>query len=482
MFDRESAPRVLSEEQLEAIHGQAIRILSEIGTEVLDERARALLANAGLNVEGERVRWDRAFVEEMVARAPSSFRLHGRNPERSVTIGMGAPVLAPTGGCPFVSDLDGGRRSGTIADHDRLVKVAHASDQLSVMHSGTVEANDIPVRTRHLDMDLSAIRWSDKPYTAYGSAGWKTEDAIQMAAIVHGGRKAIEANPAILVIVNPNSPLVWDTRMVQTLLAAAEAGQPIAVTPFLLAGGTVPVTIAGALSVQVAEALSGVALAQLVRPGVPCLYGSFFTALDMRTGNPAFGMPETVLAMVAGRQLAERFGLPYRGGGSFASGNVLDGQTAAESTTSLWGTMLAHPDFVLHAAGWIEGSLTVSFEKLAFDLEVLRLFERMREGIAAEAGDLAFEAIAEAGPGGMFLASPHTMERFRQALYMSPMFLTTDFGTWESSGGETIEVGANRAWKRLLDSYEDPGLDPAIEEELHTFVAKRREQIPDDDE
>lgn len=482
MFGREDAPRVLSEEQVETIHQQAIRILEEIGTDVLDERARALLADAGQTVEDTRVRWDREFVEEMVAKAPSSFTLHARNPERTVTIGEGGPVLAPVGGCPFVSDLDRGRRSGTIEDHDVLVKLAHASDLLTCMQSGTVEATDLPVQVRHMDMDLSTLRWSDKPYVAYGTAGWKTEDSIAMAAIVHGGRDAIERRPGIMIVVNPNSPLIWDTRMVQALLACAEANQPVVVTPFLLAGGTAPVTMAGALSIQVAEALSGVALAQLVRPGVACLYGSFFTALDMRTGSPSFGMPEAVLAILAGRQLADRYGLPYRGGGGFASGNVLDGQSAAEATMSLWGTMLAGTDFVLHAAGWIEGSLTASFEKLAFDLEVLRLFERMRPGIGTEGDDLAFEAIAEAGPGGMFLASAHTMARFKESLYMSPMFLTTDFATWEQSGGHTVEVRANQAWKQLLESYEDPGLDPGIEEELRRYVAKRREEIPDEEE
>jgi trimethylamine--corrinoid protein Co-methyltransferase len=482
MFERENAPHVLSEDQLEAIHQQALRILSEIGTDVLDERGRALLAEAGQAVEDTRVRFDREFVMEMVAKAPSSFELRGRNPERSVRIGEGGPVLAPVGGCPFVTDLDAGRRSGTIEDHDRLVKLAHASDLLTCMQSGTVEATDLHVRSRHMDMDLSTIRWSDKPYVAYGTAGWKTEDSIAMAAIVHGGRDAIERQPVLMIVVNPNSPLIWDTRMVQALLASAEANQPVVVTPFLLAGGTAPVTLAGALSVQVAEALSGVALAQLARPGVPCLYGSFFTALDMRSGSPAFGMPEAVLAILAGRQLADRYGLPYRGGGGFASGNVLDGQSAAEAAMSLWGTMLAGTDFVLHAAGWIEGSLTASFEKLAFDLELLRLFERMGRGIGAGEDDLAFEAIREAGPGGMFLASPHTMARFKEALYMSPMFPTTDFATWESSGGQTVDALANRAWKALLETYEDPGLDPAIEEELLAYMAKRRREIPEEDD
>ncbi|MGZ4137472.1 MAG: trimethylamine methyltransferase family protein, partial [Actinomycetota bacterium] len=229
MFERDAAPRALTEEQLDAIHEQAIRILQEIGTEVLDEGARALLADAGQTVEDTRVRWDRAFVEEMVAKAPSSFTLHGRNPARTITIGEGRPVFAPVGGSPFASDLDDGRREGTIADHDRLVKLAHATDLLTCLQGGTVEAVDLPVTTRHLDMEYSLIRWSDKPYVSYGTAGWKSQDAIDMAALAHGGREAIERDPALMIVVNPNSPLIWDTRMVQALLASAEANQPIVV-------------------------------------------------------------------------------------------------------------------------------------------------------------------------------------------------------------------------------------------------------------
>jgi trimethylamine--corrinoid protein Co-methyltransferase len=482
MFEREAAPRPLSEEELEAIHAQAVRVLQEIGTEVLDERARALLASAGQGVEGTRVRWDGAFVQEMVAKAPSSFALHGRDPARTVEIGGGRPVFAPVGGSPFASDLDEGRREGSIADHDRLVKLAHAAELLTCLQGGTVEAVDLPVRTRHLDMEYSLIRWSDKPYVSYGTAGWKTKDAVDMAAIAHGGRDVIEREPALMIVVNPNSPLIWDTRMVQALLVSAEANQPIVVTPFLLAGGTAPVTMAGALSIQVAEALSGVALAQLVRPGAPCLFGSFFTALDMRTGSPAFGMPEALLAVLAGRQLADRYGLPYRGGGGFSSANAVDGQGAAETVASLWATMLAGTDFVLHAAGWLEGGLVASYEKLAFDLEVLRQLERIRTGVALGPDELAFDAIAEAGPGALYLASPHTMARFKDALYMSPTFLTTDFATWDAGGRQTVEARANQAWKQLLDSYEDPGLDDAVDEELRTFVAKRREEIPDEEE
>src|SRR5438128_290560 len=475
MFTTESAPKILSEEQIAIVHEQAMRILEEIGTDVLHEQARKLLGEAGASVDDERVRWDRAFVMEQVAKAPRTFRLLARNPERSLTVGNGTPVWMNVGGPPFASDLDEGRRSGRMVDHDTLVRLKHAAEVLNCVQIGAVEAVDLDVVTRHLDMEYSAIRWSDKPYTTYGTSGPKARDGIALASILHGGREVIERTPALMGVVNPNSPLVWDYRMTDALFAWAEANQPIIVTPFLLAGATSAVSVAGGLAQQVAEALSGVALAQLVRPGVPCLYGSFFTATDMRTGSPAFGTPESILGVLGGAQLARHYGLPFRGGGGLASSNCVDAQAAAETQMMLWATLLAGTDVVLHAAGWLEGGLTASFEKFALDVELLRMFARLREGIGFGEEELAFDALRELGPGGLFLASPHTMTHFKEWLTMSPLFLTQDFATWEGMGGRTADVVANAQWKRLLDAYEDPGIDSAVDEELLAYIAKRRE-------
>jgi trimethylamine--corrinoid protein Co-methyltransferase len=419
--------------------------------------------------------WDREFVMEQVARAPSTFRLRARNPERSLTVGDGTRVWMNVGGPPFVSDLDEGRRSGSLDTHDRFIRLTQAADVLNCAQTGAVEAVELPVETRHMDMEYSTIRWSDLPYTTYGTSGPKARDGCEMAAIVHGGRDVIEAEPALMGIVNPNSPLIWDFRMTDALMVWAEWGQPIVVTPFLLAGGTSAVSVAGALAQQVAEALCGVALAQLIRPGVPCLYGSFFTALDMRTGSPAFGTPESVFGVLAGAQLARRYGLPFRGGGGLASSNAVDAQAAAETQMMLWATWLAGTDVVLHAAGWLEGGLTGSFEKFALDVELLRQFDRQARGIGFTDEELAFDALKELGPGGLFLASGHTMSHFKEWLYMSPLFQTPDFATWEAMGSETTEVAANRAWKQLLEIYEDPGLDPGIDEELQAYMASRRD-------
>lgn len=479
MFERENALNILSGAQVQIIHEQAMRILEEIGTDVLHEPSKKLLADAGMSLDGDRVRWDRGFVMEQVAKAPTSFRLRARNPERSLTVGEGEPVLMNVGGPPFASDLDEGRRSGRMQDHDALVKMTHAADVLNCVQIGAVEAVDLEVECRHMDMEYSAIRWSDKPYTTYGTSGPRARDGVRMAEIVHGGRDAIEAEPVLMGVVNPNSPLIWDFRMTDALTVWAEANQPIIVTPFLLAGATSAVSVSGGLAQQVAEALSGVALAQLIRPGVPCLYGSFFTVTDMRTGSPAFGTPESVLGVLAGGQLARHYGLPFRGGGGLASSPAVDAQAAAESQMMLWATMLAGTDVVLHAAGWLEGGLTANFEKFALDVELLTQFRLQRNGIGFSEEELAFDALAEVGPGGLFLSSPHTRAHFKEWLYMSPLFQTPDFATWEMMGAETTEVVANRQWKKLLESYEDPGIDPDVDAELRAYIAQRKLDPPE---
>jgi trimethylamine--corrinoid protein Co-methyltransferase len=342
-----------------------------------------------------------------------------------------------------------------------------------VLQSGTVEAQDLDYHSRHLEMDYSILRWSDKPFIVYGTSGEKAQDAFELAAIAAGGRDALAANPMTIGIVNPNSPLVWDGLMVTTLVACAEAAQPVAITPFLLAGASAPVTLAGGLSLLVAETLAGVAMAQLVRPGTPCILGCFFNGVERRSGGPSLGLPVSVLATLAGAQVARRYRLPLRGGGGLCSGIALDAQVATETTMSLWATYLAGCDLVLHSAGWLEGGLTASYEKLALDLETLRMFERLRQGIAIDDANLAFEAMAEVGPGGLFLAHEHTLERFRTDAFMSPLFRSQAFPTWQKNGAPETPELATEAWKKLLASYEDPGIDDAVDAELRDYIDRR---------
>jgi trimethylamine--corrinoid protein Co-methyltransferase len=328
----------LSDADLDAIHDQAIRVLENVGTEVHSDVMLTMLSEAGQRVDGTRVRWDGGFVMEQLAKAPSQITLQGRDPRYAVTIGGGSLVNTPTGGSPFVSDEERGRRDGDIASFVELVKMAHASDVLPVMQSGTTEAQDLSDLSRHMEMDYAVLRWSARPFILYGASGPRTRDGLRIAAIAAGGEDALRLQPSVIGIVNPNSPLVWDTLMVEELMALAEFGQPVAITPFLMAGASAPVTLAGGLSLLVAETLSGVAMAQLVRPGSPCILGTFLNGLDMRSGGPSLGLPEGVLATLAGGQLARRYGLPLRGGGGLCSGLDLDMQTATESAMSVWAT------------------------------------------------------------------------------------------------------------------------------------------------
>ncbi len=463
----------LSASDIDRVHEQGMRVLAEIGTEVHDDAMLVRLAEAGQNVDGTRVRWDPEFVMAQLALAPSSFTVTGRDAGRSVTLGGGRVAHSPVGGPPFAHDRERGRRDGSIADHVELVKLAHASNVLPLMQSGTTEAQDLDYNSRHLEMDYSVLRWSDRPFIVYGTSGPRARDAFELAAIARGGREALVEAPMTIGIVNPNSPLVWDGLMVDTLTACAEYGQPVAITPFLLAGASAPVTLASGLSLQVAETLAGVAMAQLVRPGTPCILGSFFNGVDMRSGGPSFGMPESVLTTLAGAQLAKRYGLPLRGGGGLCSGIVVDAQSATESANSLWATYLAGCDLVLHSAGWLEGGLVASYEKLALDVEVIRMFERMREGLAVDDESLAFDVLDEVGPGGLFLAHDHTLARFRTDVFMSPLFRSQAYQNWTKQGSPLADEVATTAWHRILDSYVDPGIDDALDAELRDYVDRR---------
>jgi trimethylamine---corrinoid protein Co-methyltransferase len=446
----------------------------------LHQDARKLLEEAGQKVEGDRVYFDRGFVMEQLAKAPHTFTLHARNSENTVEVGGGTTLWMGVGGPPFLSDLDEGRRAGTLEGHDTIIKLTQAASPLNCAQTGACEPTKMDVNTRHLDMEYSTLRWSDLPYTTYGTSGPKARDGIEMARIVHGGD--LGDRTALMGVVNSVSPLIWDFRMVDAMIAWAESNQATVVTPFLLGGATAAVSVAGGLAQQVAEALSGVAIAQTIRPGAPCLYGSFFQATDMRSGAPALGTPESIFGVFAGAQLARRYGLPFRGGGGLCSSNAVDAQAAAESSFMLWATMLAGTDVVLHAAGWLEGGLTASLEKFALDVELLEQLQVQQRGIGFSEEEFAFEALKELGPGGLWLAAQHTMDHFREWQYISPLFITQDFTTWSAAGGEETAARANRRWKQLLDTYEDPGIDPDIDAELIAYMDRRKSEPPPVDE
>ena len=470
---------ILSADEIEMIHRASLRILDEIGFEVLGERAIDVLAKAGARVDrsNRRVRLDPAFVEQLVALAPSEFTLHARNPERNVVIGGSHVVFTAVGGPAFVTDLDRGRRAGTFADFVDFVKVIGSLDVLHQEAGGPLEPTDLPVATRHLDMYRALATNLDKTWHCLGAGATVVDDAIEMICLVRGvDRERLVREPSLITIVNTNSPLRLDGPMSEGLIEMATWGQPVVATPFTLAGAMTPATLAGALAQQNAEALFCVALAQLVRPGTPMVYGAFTSNVDMRTGSPAFGTPEYVKAAFASGQLARRYGLPWRSSNATAS-NVVDAQAAYESEMAVWGAIMGGVNLLYQGAGWLEGGLTASFEKLIVDAEILQMMAEVLSPFRVDEAEIGVDAIAAVGPGGHFFGSPHTLERYETAFYRPLLSDWRNFETWHDDGALTATQRANAIWKRLLAEFVPPSLDPAAAEALDGYVARRKAAI-----
>jgi len=467
---------VLSADQVESIHRASLRILEEIGMEFLSDEALDVLAAAGADVDREtrRVRLDRGLVEGAIARAPAEFTLHARNPARDVTLGGTHLAFCPVGSPPNVSDLDRGRRPGSFADFCDLVRLAQSLQTLHFFGGYPVEPADLPVATRHLDCHRAFITLTDRVWHVYSLSRQRIDDGIAMAAIARGiDREALAASPGLITVVNTNSPLRFDGPMSEGVMAMARAGQAVVVTPFTLAGAMSPVTLAGALAQQNAEALAGIALAQIARPGAPVVYGGFTSNVDMKSGAPAFGTPEYAKAALAGGQLARRYRLPYRSSNANAA-NAVDAQAAYESAMSLWAAVMGHANMVLHAAGWLEGGLVASFEKMVIDADMLGMMAAFLEPLEVTDETLALEAIREVGPGGHFFGAAHTLARYETAFHAPMVSDWRNFETWEEAGAQTATRRANGIWKRLLAEFEPPPIDPAVVEALDDFVARRK--------
>jgi trimethylamine--corrinoid protein Co-methyltransferase len=478
---------ILSADQLEAIHGAGLRILRDIGMEVLSGRGLDVFERAGASVtrEGDaggrgasgRVRIEPAQVEALVAQAPATFELHARNPARNLAFGGRNLVFGAVGGPAFVTDIDRGRRPGNFADFEDFVRLIGALDVIHQEGGGPLEPTDLPVETRHLDMYRTFAANLDKPWQclAFGSA--VVDDAIEVACITRDiDRAQLARAPSLMTVVNTNSPLRLDGPMSDGLIAMAEAGQPVIATPFTLAGAMAPSTLAGALAQQHAEALFVIALAQLVNPGTPMVYGGFTSNVDMRTGSPAFGTPEYVQAQIATGQLARRVRLPWRTSNVTGS-PVVDAQAAYESEMSIWGAVLGGASILYQGAGWLEGGLTASFEKLILDAELLQQMAQVLQPLAVDDGTLGIEAIAEVGPGGHFFGTAHTLARFETAFYQPILSDWRNFETWQEDGARTATQRANAIWKRLLAEFVPPALEPDRAEALDEFVTRRKREL-----
>ena len=473
---------VLNEEGLALLEQNADTILEEVGLEFRgDPEAVRLLKDAGADVDGERVRFPRGMCRQIVqATAPRQFTQHARNPANSVEIGGTHTVFAPNYGSPFVRDLDQGRRYGTIDDFRNFVKLAYMSPHLH--HSGgtVCEPVDVPVNKRHLDMVYSHIRYSDKPFMGSVTAPERAADTVELAKLTFG-EDFVDQNAVVLSLINANSPLVWDATMVGSARVYAAANQATLLTPFILAGAMAPVTAAAVCAQTLAEALGGMTLVQLVRPGAPVVLGSFASSMSMQSGAPTFGTPEPALVLYTMAALARRLGVPFRSGGSLCASKIPDAQAAYESAATLIPTVLAGVNFVLHAAGWLEGGLACGYEKFILDADQCGMMATFVRGVDLSENGQGLDAIRENGPGQHFLGTAHTLANFETAFYRSSVADNNSFEQWQEDGSLDAAQRANRIWKQMLAEYEAPLIDPGVDEALRDFIARRKAAFPDSD-
>ena len=465
---------ILSSDQVAHLHASALTVLEQDGIRVLLPEAREVFRTAGAEVDEETMlaRFAPELVEQSVALAPASFELIGRSPERTVTLGGRHLATVPVSSPPAVSDLDGGKRSGNLADFRDLVRLTQHFDVMHVT-GPCVEPQDVPVQFRHLQSNLAYLTLTDKAPYLYARGRGQVRDSFEMFRIGYGlDEEAFQSTPCCYTVINSNSPRQLDIPMCMGMIDFAAAGQVTVVTPFTLAGAMAPVTLAGALTLQHAEALAGITLTQAVRPGAPVVYGAFTSNVDMKSGAPAFGTPEYFKAALASGQLARHVGLPYRSSAPNAS-NAVDAQAMYETMMSLFGAVLGGCNLLLHCAGWLEGGLTASKEKFILDIEVLQMLAESFQPIVVDADEIGLDAIAETSPGGHFFGGAHTLARYRTAFYEPLVSDWANFGQWTEEGSRDATQRANEIWKQILAEFEPPPIDDAIAAELDEFVARR---------
>ena len=470
---------VLTEEALDVIETNAETVLAEIGVNFVDNpQALERWKAAGAEVNGERVRIPRGLARKLCATAPSEYTQHARNPARNVVVGGKNLVLAPVYGPPFVRDAEGGRRYATMADFEKFVKLGYMSKWLH--HSGgtVCEPTDVAVNKRHLDMLLTHMVYSDKPFMGSVTEPSRAQDSIEMCEILFG-KEFVQDHTVMTSLININSPLTFDSIMMGALEIFAMNNQASIISPFIVGGAMAPVSVAGTLTQVLAEVLAGVAYSQIIRPGSPVVMGAFVTSIDMNSGAPTFGTPEASHITYGAGQLARRLGLPYRSAGSFCGSKLPDAQAAYETANSLNMGLLAGVNFMLHSCGWLEGGLVASFEKFVMDADMLGTLHHFARGVDMSENGQAMGAIAEVGPGGHYLGCAHTQANFKTAFWRSDLFDYKPFETWDEEGARDTQTLATARVAKLLETYQQPKLAPEVESRLRAYVADKKASMPD---
>ena len=469
---------LLSADEIEAIHNASLTVLEEIGINFLLPEARDILRAAGADVEpdGPRVRFDRGLIDQSVKSIPAEFTLHARNAERNLIFGGNCLNISSVSSPPNASDLDGGRRSGNFVDYCNFLKLSQSLNIVHMTFGHPVEPIDIEPAIRHLRSTLARIELTDKAFSGYSLGRQRILDIIEMARISRGiDADQLHREPSLISNINANSPLQYDKSMLWGIMEMSSRNQAISITPFTLSGAMAPITVAGALVQQNAEALAGLSFTQLVNPGAPVIYGGFTSNVDMKTGSPAFGTPENAKATIAGGQLARRYGIPYRSSNVNAS-NAPDAQAVYESMMVTWAAVMGGANVIYHGCGWLEGGLTASFEKFIIDAEIMQMMAAFLDPLGVSTDDLGVEAIRDVGPGGHFFSTAHTLERYETAFYKPILSDWRNFESWSEAGSVDATHRANAIYKDLVAGFQPPPLDPAIHEELEAFVSRRVEE------
>lgn len=468
----------VSEDELQAIHEASLTILQEIGMDFLHDEAKALLKAAGADVDpnSDRVRFDKSLINSFIGLAPQQFTLHSRNPDRNLQIGGNAVAFGSVASAPNSADRDGGRRPGNHNDYKNFLRLGQSLDAVHFWGGYPVEPVDIHASIRHLDALSDMLTLTDKPIHAYSLGKQRNLDALEMVRLARGiDNETLDKEPSVFTIINSSSPLKLDTPMLEGIIQMAKRNQPVVLTPFTLAGAMAPVTVVGAVAQQNAEALAGLIMHQSVRKGAPFVYGGFTSNVDMKTGAPAFGTPEYMKSALLGGQLARKYGLPYRSSNT-CSANTLDAQSAYESVFSLWGAIMGGVNLLMHGAGWMEGGLHASFEKMVLDADLLGMVADFLTPLKVDEGSLALDAIREVGPGGHYFGAAHTKARYRNAFFAPMVSDWRNYETWEEAGSPTAYDRTNALYKEKLANYHQPPMDKDAYDALAEFVAKRKEQ------
>jgi trimethylamine---corrinoid protein Co-methyltransferase len=469
---------ILSEEAMATLDRGWRKLMTEIGVEFMDDRALELFRAAGQRVEEHTVFLDPDFVLEQVAKAPREFDVQARNPEHSIHIGGDSMAFGSVYGPPFVRE-GAVRRDATMDDFRNFTRLAQSFDALDSAGGVICEPNDTPLDSRHLDMTYALQTLTDKVYMGNVVSGVNARDTLAMTEILFGSRESIEQTPATISLINCNSPLRWDDRMLESQFEYSGAGQPVVLTPFILMGAMSPVTIPAALVQQIVEALSGIALSQLIRPGTPVIFGSFLSNIDMQSGSPTFGTPESGIGLLCTGQIARHFGLPFRTGGGLTSSQTSDAQAGYEALMTMMPTFLAGANWVMHSAGWLEGGLVAGYEKFIVDLEVLQMLQVEFTPLEIDEDSMAFGAHEEVGHGGHFLGAMHTMERFRTCFYRPLLSSSENYERWTRNGGKDATERAGEIYRTKLQEFQPPALDDAVRQELEEYVVRRRAELGD---